>query len=771
MKVNSFKFSAIFFVFIFIIFPTILAAQTYWDGANIGTNENLNAIDYALYEGCIVVGDNGTIFQSYDPALYWNQIDSGTTVDLNDICFLNSSCAIAVGDAATILRSADSGETWTAINCGVTSSLLSVDINESGYGVIGGMDQTILWTDDFGETWSTVQTGFMGGGFEGAQILDDNTAFVFGSNSIFQPFVGRSTNNGASFSFYNFYFQQGAVMYEGKLFDGYFFDPTHGIAVGRRWDGFGCISTTSDLYNWTTEHFDTPFNGVDFDGSFGCVVGENGILYETSNGGTSWALHSSSTTENLNDIIITGYDHGYAVGNNGIIINKSHHQLPPPPQFTAEIQNYNNVFLNWASPSSGQTISHHNGYDYNGIGGPHEFECAARFDAVELQDFYGVGELVGVNITLYSTSYNQVFLKVYEGGCYGDPGTEIYCEDITGTVISGEMMYYTLDEPIPLLEGNEYWLGYEFIYASDHPAAVDAGPMVPDKGAWVGNYDNWDLLPNMAGVLDFNWIIEGVVNLTTDNSRWLLGYNVYRNDDLIEYIEDPVAENYLDESLDQGLYDYQIARVYDGGNTVISNIQTVDITFPIPYDLSATVNYPNILIEWMFDDDLRNFEDFNLYIDAEFFGQTSSTFYLLDPSLLEPGTHQLTITAEFTGGFESDHSEPLEIIGPNSANELPEIQTELIGNFPNPFNPTTEIRFSVTQSSAFATIEIYNLKGQKMKTLPVILSEVEGCGSPNSYSVIWKGDDDNNQPVASGIYFYKLKAGNFEQTKKCLLLK
>jgi hypothetical protein len=87
-------------------------------------------------------------------------------------------------------------------------------------------------------------------------------------------------------------------------------------------------------------------------------------------------------------------------------------------------------------------------------------------------------------------------------------------------------------------------------------------------------------------------------------------------------------------------------------------------------------------------------------------------------------------------------------------------------NYPNPFNPTTEIRFQISEFSESESVEItiYNLKSQKVKTLPVILSGIEG-------SVIWNGTDDSNKPVSSGIYLYKLKSGNTEVSKKMLLLK
>jgi hypothetical protein len=86
-------------------------------------------------------------------------------------------------------------------------------------------------------------------------------------------------------------------------------------------------------------------------------------------------------------------------------------------------------------------------------------------------------------------------------------------------------------------------------------------------------------------------------------------------------------------------------------------------------------------------------------------------------------------------------------------------------NYPNPFNPETTITFSVPQTSSFVTLSIYNIKGQKVKKL---VNEVLPAGK---HSVVWNGTDDNDSQVGSGIYFYKLKAGDFEKSRKMLLLK
>jgi len=95
---------------------------------------------------------------------------------------------------------------------------------------------------------------------------------------------------------------------------------------------------------------------------------------------------------------------------------------------------------------------------------------------------------------------------------------------------------------------------------------------------------------------------------------------------------------------------------------------------------------------------------------------------------------------------------------------VPVLATDLQGNYPNPFNPETTIRYSVKETSP-VTIEVYNLKGQLVRTL---VNEVKTAGN---YSVVWNGRDNNNQPVSSGVYFYKMNAGKYSSTKKMIMMK
>ncbi|MCD4817735.1 MAG: T9SS type A sorting domain-containing protein [Candidatus Cloacimonetes bacterium] len=86
-------------------------------------------------------------------------------------------------------------------------------------------------------------------------------------------------------------------------------------------------------------------------------------------------------------------------------------------------------------------------------------------------------------------------------------------------------------------------------------------------------------------------------------------------------------------------------------------------------------------------------------------------------------------------------------------------------NYPNPFNPTTNIFFSTTKNTGNTKIEVYNIKGQKVKTL---VNEKLETGD---HSIVWNGKNDSGKQVTSGIYFYKLKSGKYTATKKMILMK
>ncbi len=85
-------------------------------------------------------------------------------------------------------------------------------------------------------------------------------------------------------------------------------------------------------------------------------------------------------------------------------------------------------------------------------------------------------------------------------------------------------------------------------------------------------------------------------------------------------------------------------------------------------------------------------------------------------------------------------------------------------NFPNPFNPSTEIAYEVARANR-VTVEVFDLLGRKVKTL---VDEFQGIGQ---YRVRWDGTDDAGDQVSSGVYVYTLRAGDFVASRKMTLLR
>lgn len=140
--------------------------------------------------------------------------------------------------------------------------------------------------------------------------------------------------------------------------------------------------------------------------------------------------------------------------------------------------------------------------------------------------------------------------------------------------------------------------------------------------------------------------------------------------------------------------------------------------------------------------------------------QYSPTLSVVDNNTVY--VNRIESNSDYTPGVYTDLID-LSYFVPNSSQEVAPVTIQA-SNYPNPFNPETTITYAIPKTGQ-VNIEIYNLKGQKVKTL--INQKIEA----GTHRVVWNGKDQDGKSVSSGVYFFKVKTEEDAQVKKMLLMK
>lgn len=190
---------------------------------------------------------------------------------------------------------------------------------------------------------------------------------------------------------------------------------------------------------------------------------------------------------------------------------------------------------------------------------------------------------------------------------------------------------------------------------------------------------------------------------------------------------------------------------------------TISITSPAN---NSTIDELPFLVEFVVENfDPAGGDGFvGLYIDDNLI-QMTADLIPIEISDFPTGTHNLKLMLLDSLLQPLDPEVSAEITlhyNPISNDEYLLSAVKLLGNYPNPFNPQTTIYYSLPENTEDAEIFIYNLTGQKVKTFADLASR---------NSVVWNGRDESGKQVASGLYYYVLKSGDFIDSGKMLLLK
>ena len=269
-------------------------------------------------------------------------------------------------------------------------------------------------------------------------------------------------------------------------------------------------------------------------------------------------------------------------------------------------------------------------------------------------------------------------------------------------------------------------------------------------------------------------LLTGSTQITlfwTDNSNNESGFKVERTLDPAGTWNQitSVSQNittFVNNNLAEGAQYYYRVRAYNSiGNSDYSNEANATTTLAAPSNLTGTEGETGILnLTWTDNSSTetgfyleRKDGEGGSFIIHKILGQNLISF---SDSNLTPGQYYAYRLKAFTGIVESNYSNEFEIVivSINSEIGIPN-KFELFQNYPNPFNPTTQISYQLPKNS-FVSLVVYNTIGQKVAEL---VNQEQASGK---YTVKF---DASNLP--SGVYIYKLQAGEFSSVKKMLLTK
>ncbi|MEA1972288.1 MAG: FlgD immunoglobulin-like domain containing protein, partial [Candidatus Cloacimonadota bacterium] len=230
----------------------------------------------------------------------------------------------------------------------------------------------------------------------------------------------------------------------------------------------------------------------------------------------------------------------------------------------------------------------------------------------------------------------------------------------------------------------------------------------------------------------------------------------------------------LISAIDIGNFSYNSLGFTLNNSLLEFSDSSAETTFFYNYENLAVPQFVTELSEYSPNKGL-NYENYYLSANGGFsyiynLDNPDSTVYPIDEVLSQ--SHNISGIESFNneeGGFLLVTNQgSLEIwsteITQNLNDNISPISKNL-SNYPNPFNPTTTIRYNLPKES-FVNLSIFNIKGQKVNTL---INENMLHGN---HQIEWNGKNENGNNVSSGVYFYKLDVnGNTKEMKKMLLLK
>ena len=732
-----------------LVLPFFNSKAHEWQEVSRNIGQSITDIHMFDVNNGIACGGGGLIYKTTDGGLYWNIFQSPVTSTLYSIMFVNNMDGF-IGTDKQLLVTKDGGNTWTQLPiseaAGNVKGLYFTDVNNgqalvsatsggqifkttdggltwtktlqaakdllafSFYsptkGVATGKDVATLYYTTDGNTWTNSPTPALGGfnytrsDIWGVYMVSENVAYGTGWGSRaagLQPTIHiKTTNGGQTWEYQTLPENQRTYI---NFEDMYFKDVNTGFCVGgsSSYEGGVILKTTDGGVNWeyVPAKLGFPINTIKGNGDNLWVAGDAGCVAHSSDFGVTWELIVPYPAAYMYDLELLGYTI-FAGGFSGAYVRFD----MPVTKGRFDISG-GFAIVNNKSPK----INEIQAFDYGPFGNNSIFYMARSN-----------------NLVAKSTNSGESWFGL--------------TRDTSALTLAWNGLHF-LDENTGFVAGK---VENQLIKTTDGGAT------------WI------QLFPN-AGVdlndVYFDDLNKGVV----------IGKNR-----TVKYTEDggltwaTATLNNIPAGAPTSAELKRIAFVNSNLGFIagVLNFKTTDggktwdyLTIPDPTKTMTSVSVVT-----------NSFQDTKVCLSGANKIYESSDFGLTWNDVLD--TNVVKITSIYGGKY--DFGGCIWITGANSSiyttNPLVNVDDPILKyrfyieqNFPNPFNPTTRINYSLSDFGK-VNLSVYNLLGQKVAEL-VNAEQVTG-----SYSI-----DFDAQNLSSGVYFYTLKVNNFSQTKKMVLIR
>ena len=769
-------------------------------------NPNVPRVDYlGIYFVNIdtgwACGDLGTIIKTTDAGDNWVTEETNTTTPILKVRSFNGQLVIASSFDGLILRSTNGGESWVEVTSGVTGDLWGLEMINDTLGWACGNYNSLTKTTDRGLSWQRVFTPGYTGNLWWIDFINENYGFIAADGNVL-----RTTDGGLNWE----------IIQAGDAYPLYSIDVIDSLHITA--GGYGGTSyAAKNIYSsdggntWINGGQTTtdPINCIKYiNTDTGYITMSEVGIWKTINRGQSWQLLEPDSPNFQGEYELQlfspqniGYDAGSylrifkANGNldlwNKLIINDDFSDV----FFTSEKKGYvtanrvvfktSNSGINWQKLQNFPSSTYIAGIKsitfidslIGFIGGPpcRIVKTTDAGDSWQITNVSGLSDTMGAITRIFFINSTTGWAVNDRGGIINttDVGGNWFAQLSAGISVIFRSVYFidsangwtanlnarpfkTSDSGINWIQQSQLSIGFSRdVFFKNHQNGFLLESDKLYKTTDEGN--TFNLIPDITG-----YGVAARFSHYGDSTIFITGYKTYRS---VDGGESWYSYPELDLTKLSGLSLLNSGLGYAVGDMGLI-LRYFDSTYtPVEFiSFSANVNDGNVYLIWTTATETNN-QGFDVEKYREGHNEwarigyvpgsgttTEKKLYSFTDGNVTPGKYYYRLKQiDFDGTFKYSKEVEAEISAP--------LMYSLEQNFPNPFNPTTKIIYSIPLRGKVKLI-IYDLLGNKIKTL---VNEEKPKGK---YTVEFNGSN-----LSSGVYICRLIYGKYSITKKLVLLK